>query len=132
MKLRRRHHSFTLYGIRLLHVLIIVFTAVFIQEAASRKKFQEKNRVNILDLEKRIKLIMYKTMPRAVAARGIIFTTEVQRNTGRGLYFNINVFFVERQVAADDNSSASRLLPVKCMKRKCVGTDCNGFARPKF
>ena len=78
MKLRRRHHSFTLYGIRLLHVLIIVFTAVFIQEAASRKKFQEKNRVNILDLEKRIKLIMYKTMPRILVARGIVFTIELQ------------------------------------------------------
>ena len=79
MKRRRCHHSFNMYGNLLLHGLNIVRTAVFIQEAAIIERYREKNRVNILDLEKRIKLIMYKTTPRIVVARGIVFTTELQR-----------------------------------------------------
>jgi hypothetical protein len=96
MKLRRRHHSFNMYGNPLLHALIIVFTAVFIQEAAIMERYREKNRVNIPDLEKRIKLIIYKTMPRTVAAHGTVFTIELQRWAVRGRYFNIIIFFVER------------------------------------
>ena len=79
MRPRCRHYSFNMYGKPLLHGLIIVCTAVFIQKAAIIERYREKNRVNILDLEKRIKLIMYKTMPRIGVARGIVFTTELQR-----------------------------------------------------
>ena len=34
MNLRRYHHSFNTYGILLLHAFMIVYTAVFVQEAA--------------------------------------------------------------------------------------------------
>jgi hypothetical protein len=160
MNLRRRHYFFNMCGILLLHALIIVVTAVFIQEAVSIKRYQEKNRVNILDLEKRIKLIIHKTMPRTVAPRGIVFTTELEWRTGRDL-FHHHHFLYRKEIAGGDvvelhprtnlgarfippfgkekdhtkrgdDSSTSCLLPIKCMKRKRISTDCYGFARSKF
>ena len=80
--------------------LFTAFTAVFTQEAACIERFHEKNRVNILDLKKRIKLIMYKTMPRTVEVRGIVFTTQLQHRAIRTLDFTIIIFLVERKLSA--------------------------------
>jgi len=59
MNLGCRHSPSSMYGILLFHVIVIVFTAVFFQEAACIERFHGKNRVNILDLENRIKLYIY-------------------------------------------------------------------------
>jgi len=58
MDLRCRHAASSMYRTFLHHAMIVVFTAVVHQEAACIERFYTKNGVNILDLEKRIKLFI--------------------------------------------------------------------------
>ena len=44
---------------------------------------------------------MYKTMPRIVAARGIIVTTELHGEQSEISYFNIIIFFERKSTGGD-------------------------------
>ncbi len=67
----------------------------------NHREVAREERVNILDLEKRIKLIMYKTIPCTVAAHGIVFTTELEWRTGRDL-FHHHHFLYRKKIAGGD------------------------------